>query len=185
MRISVKCFLVFSFHSRRSRKTSGSASARMRRADGGRLGDDERLRRPPPAGADGSGWASRKRARRQASVALPIPSGPPMSMACGSRPRRKASSNSRSAAAWPNSAWVSRGCGASAKRSLSGGASASRFTRSRSAAANVDLGPKEARFDDVPDRLGHLLLRRARVDDAAAAGLAARRCRDRPGAAPS
>ena len=39
------------------------------------------------AGAAGSGCASRKRAKRQASVALPIPSGPPIIQACARRLR--------------------------------------------------------------------------------------------------
>ena len=40
------------------------------------------------AGADGRGWANTKRAMRKASVALPMPCGPPISQACGNCPPR-------------------------------------------------------------------------------------------------
>ena len=57
-------------------------------------GDRDAIPTPYPgcgeraAGALGSGWASTKRAKRQASVALPIPSRPPISQAWASRPSR-------------------------------------------------------------------------------------------------
>ena len=52
------------------------------------IGVDIEIARLAHRGAVGSGLASRKRAKRQASVALPTPSWPPISQACARRPSR-------------------------------------------------------------------------------------------------
>ncbi len=54
----------------------------------GMVGGDGKIARPAHRRRVGSGWASTKRAKRQASVALPIPSRPPISQAWASRPSR-------------------------------------------------------------------------------------------------
>src|SRR5579859_640045 len=56
---------------------------------------------PPPA--------SSQRAKRKASVALPMPRGPPRMIACGSRPAVTAWIRPASATAWPNSSGLRRG----------------------------------------------------------------------------
>ena len=52
------------------------------------IGRRREVARLAHARAARSGWASTKRAKRQASVALPIPSRPPISQACARRPFR-------------------------------------------------------------------------------------------------
>ena len=85
-----------------------------------------RGRAPPGRPAlSGSGWASRNRAKRQASVALPVPCRPPSSQAWCRRPCPVAVEQLGLGPGLAEAASaVSRGCGAGSTRSLSGTPSA-------------------------------------------------------------
>ena len=56
-------------------------------------------------------FASRKRAKRKASVALPMPRGPLSRIACGSRPDSSSRRKRRSALSWPTRSGFARGAG--------------------------------------------------------------------------
>ena len=104
-----------------------AAEEELRRGEGGELAEDRvvaghvegRARRSP---------ATRWRAMRQASVALPTPRGPVISQAWCRRPVAAASRKRASAASWPKRTAVSRGCGAPGRRSGSSGAALMRAT---------------------------------------------------------
>ena len=85
--ISVASRFGLVFHSRRIREKSGWASPASSRAAEW-LGSTWRLCASRTAFAAGSGFASTKRANAHASVALPIPSLPPISQAWARRPSR-------------------------------------------------------------------------------------------------
>ncbi len=84
--LAEEVLLVVSRRGAAARNRDGRARRAGARRDALRARRGRAPRAPP--GALGSGWASRKRANRQASVALPMPSGPPISQACASRPPR-------------------------------------------------------------------------------------------------
>ena len=77
--------------------------------------------------------ASTNRAKRKASVALPMPRGPLSSSACGIRPIRTAAATSLSAASWPSRSGLARGAGAR------------RLARRLSIAPLIEHGPRAAR----------------------------------------